>query len=193
MIIVSFLLSLATGAIAYLLKNKKAIVYLILSITSLLFLFYSPFFKPKNWLEITDTEKFSGDAWKLQQTISILDYLPIFAKNAPSEMAPEEPIFEGVVLDKEIGTNWQRWSVSSEKDLTLVVLPVFYFPNWVVKVDGKSVDVSAYGDLGLVSFNMGKGTHEVYAKLSDTPIRSFSNLVSIGSLLAVPLYLRRKK
>jgi len=193
LIIISFLLSLATGAIVYLLKNKKTLVYLILSIICLLYLFYSSFFKPKNWLNITDSEKFSGESWKLQQTVSIFDYLPVYASYAPKEQAPSEPILEGKVLSGDKGTNWQRWRLTTPEVQTLVVLPVFYFPNWVVKVDGRVVDVSAFGDLGLLSFNMEKGMHEVYAKLSDTPVRSFSNLVSLGSLLAIPIYLRRKK
>ena len=192
LLISGFLISLVAGATIFLVKKNKTIKYLTISVISMLFIFYASFFKPREWLKISDEDKFSGNSWSLQQTVSILDYLPISASGVPRDKAPEEPIFDGEVLKKELGTNWQKWILSTESQ-TQVILPVYYFPNWQVKVDANVVDVAPAGDLGLVSFNMESGVHDVYAKLHDTPIRSFSNIVSLGSLLAIPLYIRRKK
>jgi len=192
LIISGFLTSLVAGATTFLVKKNKTIKYLTISVISMLFIFYASFFKPREWLNISDEDKFSGNSWSLQQTVSILDYLPISANSSPRDKAPDEPIFDGEVLAKELGTNWQKWILSSESQ-TQVILPVYYFPNWQVEVDAKVVDISPAGDLGLVSFNIESGVHNVYAKLHDTPIRSFSNIVSLGSLLAIPLYIRRKK
>ena len=192
LLISGFLISLVAGATIFLVKKNKTIKYLTISVISMLFIFYASFFKPREWLKISDEDKFSGNSWSLQQTVSILDYLPISASGVPRDKAPEEPIFDGEVLKKELGTNWQKWILSTESQ-TQVILPVYYFPNWQVKVDANVVDVAPAGDLGLVSFNMESGVHNVYAKLHDTPIRSFSNIVSLGSLLAIPLYIRRKK
>jgi hypothetical protein len=192
LIIVSLFLSIVGGSIIRLSDNKKLQKYIIISITSLLLVFYASFFKPREWLNISDEDKFSGNSWSLQQTVSILDYLPISAKSAPRDMAPEEPIFDGEVLTKELGTNWQRWILSTESQ-TQVILPVYYFPNWRVEVDGQNTPVFSNDGLGLISFNMEGGVHEIYAKLNDTPIRNLSNLLTAGSLLVIPIYKRRKK
>jgi len=54
------------------------------------------YFTPKDWLYITDADKFSGESWQKQLTISIFDYLPIYAKFPPISLAPAVPeVLEG--------------------------------------------------------------------------------------------------
>lgn len=192
LLMAGFLLSLATGSIVFLVKTKKTIKVTVFGVTVLILIFYASFFQPKAWLNINDNDKFSGDSWRLQQTVSILDYLPIYAERAPDMPAPENPEFKGLVNEGQKGTNWQRWKLLADEE-SKVNLPLIYFPNWSVFVDEEKVTVEPSGALGLVSFTIKEGEHMLYAKLEDTPIRSFSNLITVGSLLAIPIYLRRKK
>src|SRR5581483_9913751 len=86
-----FLSFLSAASIYYLHRWPKimwsvGLVSLILAL-SLTFNFY----QPKAWLNISDQDKFSGESWQKQLTISIFDYLPIYAKLPPNHIASDLP------------------------------------------------------------------------------------------------------
>ena len=151
------------------------------------------FFKPKNWLPISDHDKFSGKSWEKQLTISIFDYLPIYAKLPPNKKAPELPeVLAGKVefIEYKKGSDFQTGKVLVEEDAK-IRLPLFDFPGMKVWLDDKVVEHNhddCSGEeycLGLINFYLPKGEHIIKAELTDTPIRAVGNIISLVSILAI--------
>ncbi|BCX14740.1 MAG: hypothetical protein KatS3mg088_423 [Patescibacteria group bacterium] len=186
----SFFFSFVAGGLAtILLSTSKKIFYTVLSLVSLLLISFNiSYFKPEKILDITDRDKFTGQSWEKQLTISIFDYLPVSAKLPPNEKAPNEPRFlsgEGKVLDGKRGTNWQNWKIDVISDEAKVVFPIYNYPVWKAIVNGKQVKIFESGDLGLVTISVSKGELDVSLKLEDTLIRRLSNYISLLSFLLV--------
>ncbi len=185
LVIAVFLFSLLAGGVIKFASRKK--VFLSSFLIFLVIFLNAGFFRPSQWYEISDQEKFSGELWEKQLTISIFDYLPIFAKMPPDKKAPEEPIFiegEGKIISYQKGTNWQKGQIEITQKAT-VRLPFFYFPGWEIYVDDQKTDFSYDNFLGLPTFSLSEGKHQIYARLNDTPIRKTSNIVSTISILAL--------
>lgn len=197
LIIATFLFSLASGSISLLFKKlttgyKLTFVFLIV----IGFMLYRSYFYPRVWIDITDSEKFSGDSWQRQQTISIFDYLPVYAEKPPASAAPDKPeIIEGTAgsIEGQKGTDWQIWNIDVESDTATVQLPLYYFPGWEVFVDGASAPINYDNKLGLITFSLNQGSHNVKAELRNTPARIIGNTISLASIIAVPIYLKKRK
>ena len=177
-----------SGALG-MLSNK----YITLGIFVLLMLMYGSFFKPDKYLKITDAQKFSGESWKQQQTISIFDYLPKGANAPPAQAAPENPYSKNasiVVLSRNLGTNWQKWDLNISEQ-SEVSFPTFDFPNWSAKVDGKSVMIDNNNELGLITLQLEEGEHSIELNLKNTPLRTASNILSLVALLAIAFYVKK--
>jgi uncharacterized membrane protein len=213
--IVIFCFSFVAGAIVLLIKNKKTLLLSSsLLIASLLILNWN-YFKPEHGHmgALTDSEKFTGAAWELQQTAGIYDYLPIAAKTAPKEARkvlaeivegkglPDRPAGEpagrqGGISDEKQGTKWAEFKANIDSDQAVVRIGIFEFPEWKIFVDGKEVEtfVDKNEEWGRMYIKLPQGTHHVRAEFHNTPIRTLANLISLvswGVLLTVPIW--RKK
>jgi hypothetical protein len=185
--LLSFLTALAvtlSGKLKYILGSILILLAVVLNIG---------FFVPKAWLNISDKEKFSGSSWEKQLTISIFDYLPIYAKLPPVNKAPLVPeILEGnaKVTAYEKGSNWQKGGIEVIKD-AVVRLPLFDFPGMKVTANGRVID--HYHDdcrgqtfcLGLITFKLDKGSYEFEARLTNTPVREIGNYLSLASIFVL--------
>lgn len=174
------------------LKIEGSKLYGAVLITACIIL-YLPFFKPSDWYNITDSDKFSGISWQKQLTISIFDYLPIYAKFPPTREAPENPeTLEGLADFKSSarGSNYKKWTVNVSKPSTLRA-PIFDFPGIGVFIDGEKQNHwnndcrNQEFCLGLVTFNASPGDHEILVKLTNTPIRAVGNLITIISFAII--------
>lgn len=160
------------------------------------------FFIPKAWLNISDRDKFSGASWEKQLTISIFDYLPIYAKLPPWAKAPDYPeVLEGKAdfISYYKGSNYQKGEVEVTKE-ALIRLPLFDFPGMKVLVDGEKVDYrnddcrNERYCLGLITFRLAAGRHQFSVRLTDTPIRKMANLMTLFSLgIVVYIGVKSKK
>lgn len=191
--IATLFFSLSMGFVGMLLaKNKlKIFVFALLSL-SVIFVNIN-YFKPDFTLDIKDSDKFSNESWQKQLTISIFDYLPIYAKFPPVEKAPEIPlIIEGIaeVVSGNKGTDWQNWEIKAELD-SILRFPVYYFPNWMAYINGEKSEISYDNELGLITLNLKPGNNWVNLKLENTPLRVISNFISVISILLIPFYLYR--
>lgn len=187
-----FILStLATCAIFLLSKiNQKLAISVGITVVVLVIILHGNFFKPKDWLNIKDSDKFSGDLWEKQLTISIFDYLPAYAVLPPNKKAPGLPeTLDGEVefINYRKGSDYQKGEVNVRKKAT-IRLPFFDFPGMEVIVDGKRI-VHWHDDcrgqeycLGLVTFDVLEGKHKIEAKLKDTPVRLISNIITLTSI-----------
>lgn len=193
--IISFATSILAGYLIFIPKMlwiKLFIGFLLISGVIFLNAFY---FQPREWYDISDKEKFSGQSWERQLTISIFDYLPIFAKAPPSEKAPDFPVFlsgEGRILSFKKGTNWQRGEIEAMND-SKIQLPIYYFPGMKAWVDNKNVDIDYSNYLGLVSFEIPAGKHNLSVKLLRSPVRVFGDWLTIFSFLVLGIWIAYAK
>lgn len=172
--------SLMAGAILMGQKTKRSMGIVGIVFMSLILLNLS-FFAPSKWFDISPMEKFSGPSWDKQMTISIYDYLPIFATHPPTAPAPFLPeVTSGKAEYQYVtkGSDWMKFNIEAS-DNTVVKLPLYDFPGWIVKVDNKKVAIDHHNELGLITFNVSSGKHFVYATLTNTPIRFIGNLLTV--------------
>ena len=66
---------------------------------------------------------------------------------------------------------------------TRLTLHIPYFPGWVVRVDGSVVPVGARPRDSYMDVDLAAGTHEVVATFENTPVRAWSNGISVMSVL----------
>jgi len=189
-----FLLCLVSGLLIYLAGKYKYILGIVMVLVS--FALTINYYVPKAWLNISDADKFSGDSWEKQLTISIFDYLPQTAKLPPYAKAPELPeVLKGNAkfLEYNKGSNFQTGIVETSDD-SRIRIPLFDFPGMEVTVDGKLTphindDCTAQRYcLGLITFDLTPGRHAFEAKLKDTPIRKIGNIITLISF-GVIIYL----
>ena len=193
-----FLLCLLSGFLTYFSGKFKYVLGTILITTSIIL--NIGFFIPKDWVNITDTDKFSGVSWQKQMTISIFDYLPIYAELPPINEAPPVPeVLDGSALfvNYKKGSASQVGVVKVIEDAT-IRLPLFDFPGMQVKVDGKVIEY-INNDCrlekfcyGLITFNLPEGEHKIEARLTNTPVRTIGNVVTLLSIIGLVVLVRKK-
>lgn len=185
--------SIIVGAV-YKIWNKKWLVWaLIIGVI----VWNWPFFRPENMGPLADEDKFSGKAWEMQQTAGINDYLPASAKWAPiSAPEVEWEFFEGEITDVNTakGGNWYYWEGNVVEPGWLRI-NIFNFPGWKVWIDDQPAEVGYHqeDELGRNQVSLSEGEHEVYFQFTDTPIRKWSNLLSLLSWLSFFVVISHRK
>lgn len=189
-----FCFSFLAGSVVSIIPKKFLYLVVGLLLSGILILDWNYFLPEFGHLgPLTDTQKFSGAAWGLQQTAGIYDYLPIDAKTAPKEaMKNLVEILKGSASVSNIvtNTNWDSFDINVTRD-SEVRLGIFKFPDWRVFVDGKETAVSVPKDeeWGRMHINIPAGKHSVYVRLYDTPIRTAGNVISLISWIGLGGYL----
>lgn len=185
LILIIFFVSLSSGSIFLLSFKRKKMLwgFLIAGVVALNF-FY---FRPEKFIQTSDQKLLSGIDWDKQIKRSIFDYLPIYAKEPPAELASARyQILTGdsEIIDFQEGTNWINFKATTRSH-TIIRLSQYYFPDWKILIDNKET-VMEYknNSLGLMTIILGKGNHEIKAKLYNTQIRTVGNLVTIAGFLA---------
>ncbi len=149
------------------------------------------YFHKEYAIPITDKDKLSGFLWEQERTAGIFDYLPIYAVAPPGRPANGDyQVMQGAANMANI----QRGSASlkltaNAKTPTIVRLNIFDFPIWRVFVDGKQVAINHDNYLGLITFAVPPGAHIVSAQLTNSPIRTITNYVSLITFVMLVLYL----
>ena len=180
--------SLTVGYFAIISVSNYFKSLFIIFFTVILLIFHGRFFRPDKWLNISDNDKLSGNNWDLATTISINDYLPIYTSLSPAKKAQDMPVVISgnvnfTIVEK--GTNWQKWSIQA-LDYSVLQAQLFYFPNWKVYVDGKNTPIDYKDNNGFITFNVQKGMHTIDLRLSNTPVRTAGNVIT---LLGFPAFL----
>ena len=188
-----FTSSLLGGVIVFMTKEKwqKILAIIIISLTVLLNWGY---FRPREYYDINDSQKLTGNLWEEQRRGALLDYLPKTALE-PREGAPENPlIISGEAKLINFVNQSNRFSFNADvMTVSQIDIPVFYFPNWEVKVDGNKHLVTHDNILGRISILLTPGQHEVIGNFKNTPLRTFANMISIISLFALLGFIKCKK
>lgn len=142
--------------------------------------------------EVNDKHKLSGQLWDIQRTAGIFDYLPMYAVVPPGRPAPDDyQIMEGDVMVQNYASGSASARFQSRATTPSVVrLNIFDFPTWKVFIDGKKVEHNHENYLALITIPVPPGEHTVEAKLTNTPLRTLSNAISLFTVIGLSgLYL----
>lgn len=159
------------------------------------------FFEPVRSGPTSDEERFSGEAWRIQQGAGIRDYLPLTAKDDPDvQRGNLVDIINGnaTIFNIQEGTYWSLFETESKQESTLRI-NTFYFPNWrvFIKDENNSEELEVFipeGEgWGRMWVNIPPGEHLIYVQLFNTPIRIWSNVVSFISWVGLVVVLFRSK
>jgi hypothetical protein len=185
----AFFLSLASGYIANLFKNR---FFLNLIITLIILINFN-FFRPDIWRSVSDAEVSSGSVWDEGRSSSLGDFWPASSPQLPTEFAPESVIFSGQTLKIHKLNTRAEYVVRSDLNVPQPAsLPIVYFPGWRVWVNQQLVSAGPAGNLGLITFNLPPGESQITAVFGDTPVRTLGNVISFLSLFFLPIWLLKK-
>lgn len=153
------------------------------------------YFRPHYfYYDMTDAKKLSGQNFIDQQKGSILDYLPKTALE-PREPAPPSPlVIKGSATVNNFINKSNRWSFDVDvTNVSEIDPPVFDFPDWVVRINGKEVDHARNFPTGRIEINLPPGKYVVTGEFKNTPVRTASNLLSLASLFTLIMYCLYKR
>lgn len=179
-----FALSFIGGSVI-LLVNKKYQTLLLVVLSTLTVLLNFSYFKEDIWFpNLTDHQKLSGKAFFDQSAAGLKDYWPNYSTSFPSSLAPDLPLVKG---DANI-SNYQKKSNRLEMDIEIktpstVTLPLVYFPNWQLYLDGQLTSFKIDKSLGLITFDLKEGNYFVQLLFKNTSLRSVANLLSFLSAM----------
>lgn len=185
--------SLISGGVMYFVRSwQKPIAIGVIIFTVI---FNIGFFHPdKYYFGVTDANKLSGEEWDRQTSSIILDYLPKTAFE-PSEKAPNGPLVtngEASVSGYIHKSNSFKFNLKTVKGAK-IEMPIFYFPGWMLKINGHEVAIKHDNLLGRISFDVSEGEYEVLGYFGDTPVRGASNMISLVGLGCILGYLKYAK
>lgn len=191
LLLIIFFVSFISGSFLLVNFKHKNLLWALL-VFAVVILNFS-YFRPEKFIQTSDSKLLSGENWDRQIKRSIFDYLPIYAKEPPAELARQRyQILTGdsQIFDFKEGTNWITFKTETRSH-TIIRLSQYYFPNWKVYVDDKEITVEYKNNsLGLMTIILGEGDHVITARLYDTPIRSIANAISLfGFAVTVILFL----
>lgn len=182
----AFFSSLLVGTLLYL-PGKYQKPALLLTLVFTVILNFS-FFRPQIFRsEATEDTMLGGEHWYKQSFNPLLDYYPKTVKELPTDYAPQVPTTDH--SDTKI-TNFQRTSNRWQFDADIqpplsaqIEVPIFEFPIWKVTLDNQPIDHQVQDPRGTILVTVPPGQHHLEGKLTNTPIRNLSNVVSALSVL----------
>lgn len=137
--------------------------------------------------------------YEFNSTYLSADYLKWDTSARADEYLPKEfvlPISKSEISDGSIKTNKKvdikvLESKSNEMmvefanthDNLVINFPIADFPGWKMFVNGKEEKINAQTKYNLISGNFGKGKYLVEIKFTNTPVRTFGNVISLISLI----------
>lgn len=185
--------SILGGFVITLFKDKLKI-YASVTVIILAVLLNWSYFKPREFSSVTETEKTSGKLWEDQRKGALLDYLPKTALE-PREGAPTSPIIisgDATTFNFINKSNSFKFDAKVTKD-SVIDIPIYYFPNWEVVVNGKKYPSNHNNLLGRISINLPVGQYKVEGVFKNTRLRTAANMISLLSFVGLIILWKRYK
>ncbi len=182
--VIGFLISLLSGFLATL---GKKFVYISFFIAGLAIVLVFPYAKPQYYVNNPDTYYLTNDA----TTTSSSEYMPAWVGTNPTSRNNQKVVItDGSATLENIRYNSKNVSFSGNfQSNASARINTIYYPGWKVFVDGKEAAVSYLDSNGLMDFPISSGSHQVVARLSETPLRLFSDFVSLATVVLLLFFL----
>ena len=113
------------------------------------------------------------------------EYLPIWVKNDPKAHYEKKVVIKnGKIENLKIKPSSVIFTSLSDEP-TQVEINTFFFPGWNVEVDGMNAKINYNDNKGVINIFVSSGIHEIKASFGETPIRAFSDYISLSSFLVL--------
>lgn len=149
-------------------------------------LFSLSFATPQNLINNPDSYYATNDA----TTTSKDELMPVWVNSKPANRYTEK-----VEVEKGRAELYNLVSLSDSIKFKAIVsiastlkVNTIYFPGWKYWANGKEINVDYQRPDGLIRLDIDKGDYEITGKLTDTPVRFWSNIISLLSI-AISLFL----
>ncbi len=168
---------------------------LILILPALAIVFSWNYFKPEKPLKVNDNyylARFFADRTtegKRNIFSSVYlnyseDYLPltVWTKKRPTAVpAAKFEINHGKISFQELSpTSFEAYAVATKP--AAVAFHTYFFPGWTAWVDGQPTAIKASEPLGDILIPVAQGSHLITIRFRESPIRLFSDLISLVSV-----------
>lgn len=145
----------------------------------------------------TDQTKLYGAQWDIQRRAALLDYLPKTTQTYDVFIAEQPVTITGPGAQQARYENFIYRSDTFSLDIfsdsnqpIQVQVGVFDFPTWQVYDADQLLEITHDNEYGLITFTIDKpGKHIITGWFTDTPVRKYSNLITLVSYLLFVVYL----
>ena len=178
--IVMLLISLLAG---YLSKQGRFFIFIGLILGVLSMIMIIPHAKPQTTVN-------RGDAFYLTNqatTTSSNELMPLWVKKQPEkqpDMKVENLNEKGAIQTLQVSSNKILFRTFLANQSTIQV-NMIYFPGWTAYVNGIKQPITYDNPQGVIRLNLNKGENNVRLVFQETPLRMFSDLISLISFLGL--------
>lgn len=187
-----FITAIVGAAITPYLNKRLNIVYVILIVASVLISFQ--YFRPKEYTDDAFFDKFLNRETMRKGVDLTKDYLPIWVQTTDGEIInipkTEKGRIEIINFQKQTSNATASINVLSDAQ---IIVPITYFPGWIVIANGNSIKQENPSEQGLIRFKLPKGNYKIEFEFKDTPVRMIGNIISIISVITLAVFLTFKK
>jgi hypothetical protein len=127
--------------------------------------------------------------WKEHSNMfSPFEYRPVWLNDAERMLIPTK---KGTIIKGDGSLYITKWksnqhilSTTGNTPLT-VKLSTFFYPGWNASIDGIKAQIMIEKGSGAMLIDIPRGEHTIVLIFTDTPIRYYSKLISLGSCLII--------
>lgn len=191
-------------------KDKLKIIYTILIIGAII-ISHKNYFQPREYYrDVADNDYIAHDVIKWKTSYMAFEYVPkgviteVVTGNVtkiaitPDRVASSSfTILKGNIKVSELDVRPHFKKYELNGDGGSFRINQFAYPGWKVFLNNKEINFTTNNDYKLIDISVPAGQHSLEVQYTDTPIRSFSNIISLTIILSIILYiiviLRSKK
>ncbi|OGE32104.1 hypothetical protein A2631_03220 [Candidatus Daviesbacteria bacterium RIFCSPHIGHO2_01_FULL_44_29] len=178
--------ALLGAAIISLLNKKHQIIFTAMIFMATLF-FSLPFLQPQTFFEekALNAPLSSWPLHKLTREEAFIEpgYMPKGVNELPEWDSPKWTVTPDQAIVRTLSstaTNF-RFAIDTLTPITFTI-NTHQFPGWRVQVDGQDTVIREDSKYHFLGVQISPGSHIIEAKLQNTPIRSWSNYISLAAL-----------
>jgi len=181
----TFFASFCAGAVTLWLPKKKVIKWAVSAALILGLLFLNiKYFQPQTYLNLGVKNYINEENLKWKTSKISDEYLP---KDFPVPQNSSEVAWEKIKLIKGVAEfknqilkpHQYSFEILAQTDSEILV-NLAYFPGWELWINGKEAKSTL--DSGRIKQSVPAGSHKILLKLTNTPVRTLANLISLISL-----------
>lgn len=147
--------------------------------------------RPEGFMVKDDSYFFTND----DTTTSKDELMPVWVREKPKQRyLNKAEVIKGNAEIKELKFNSKtiKFRILA-KTPGLIEINTVFFPGWEIIGNGKAVEIDYHNPGGLIRFPFNYGETEISGKFRETPVRLFSDIISLSSVVYIVSRLFKNK
>lgn len=181
LIAISFL---AAYSLSYF-PGKKSLPILVILVVSLL-ISYLPYREPKEYFDKSDIYYSTNE----DTTTVKNEYMPVWVKEKPPRhFAEKVEIINGTGRVSDVVYNAKAATATLFLETpSKVRINTIYYPGWIASIDGRETEITYDNNYGVMDVAVQRGTHRLQVTFTETPLRLFSDGITVLSFAGLILF-----